>query len=155
MLVLIIILLYRYIFIPAIVWWVITLVKKTKQANKTENYNRMMNRYIYKVPMQAEELLDTLGRKNVYESLYCTIDQENHVITLSNPTNPREYKKYCYSIHEAVDFSILRIEEIYSFRRKGYLHLKVNPFILQKLNAEKMVYYQNIDSWETAFGRGE
>ena len=156
MAVLIFILCYFYIFIPAAVGVILTIVKKTKQANKTENYNRMMNRFIYKVPMTSEELLSALRLNNVREKVYCTIDTEKAEMTFSNPVDPREYRKYRYCIQEEGEYSILRIEEIcIPMGTRGYLHMKINPFVLKKLNAEKMVYYQHVDSWDRAFGRGE
>lgn len=106
-------------------------------TNKGVNYDSLMRKFVYKVKMNRQEILSALGIRNIHDELKCTLDVVNSKIAFVDDDlgyiGPIEY---IYTIDEYGGFSILRLEQVLSIHSSRTISLKINSFMVRKLNAE-------------------
>ena len=99
-----------------------------------------MRKYVYKVYMSREQFIDTLNNKTAIDELSCDFDLERSVIKFSSyGSTSMEYR---FQIQECDGFSILRLEQVASLGMSSHIPLKLNPFLVSKLQAEILPFSQ-------------
>ena len=96
------------------------------------NYDAMMQKFVYEVPMSKNEIIRTLQMAKDIDELKCTFDFELSIIDFEEFGSHLEYY---YQIEERADFSVLRLRRVKTIERNGYVPYKLNPFLSSKLNA--------------------
>ena len=125
---------------PAIIYTAISVLKKHSQSTgNIVNYDAFMNKYVYKVPMIKSEIISTLNVRIVADELSCTLDLERTVMVFSDYDGSLEYFFY---IQEQDGFSILMLEKVYAMGMRSYIPYKLNPFMVNKLQAEIVPFAQ-------------
>lgn len=102
-----------------------------KSTNGIVNYNSNMGKFVYKVNLSSDDIINILKTQNDIDELTCTFDFEKSIIKFS------EYgsnKKYYYQIIECDGFSILRLEQVVGIPNQ--ITYRLNPFMTNKLQAE-------------------
>ena len=102
------------------------------------NHDPTMQKFVYKVFLSKQQILDILSHTENTDLLYCHVDLEQSIIEFSDLT----YKdKFNFEILELNNFSVLRLNRILFQTSRGSLIVyKLNPFLVQKLNAEIIPY---------------
>lgn len=105
-----------------------------KATGDVINYDSMMRKYVYKVYMSREQIINKLKTITDFDELYCDFDIEKTVISFS------EYganKKYHFQVQECEGFSVLRLEQVtlvgmqshyaksYSIQTKSVFHKQI------------------------------
>ena len=104
-----------------------------KATNNVINYDSMMRKFVYKVCMSSEEIINELKNTSDIDELSCEFDHERSVIKFSEYGSSREYY---FKIHECNGFSVLRLEQVELLGMQSSVPLKLNPFLISKLQAE-------------------
>ena len=97
------------------------------------NYDSMMRKYVYKVYMSREQIINNLKNSTDIDELSCDFDFERSVIKFSEYGSNKEYY---FQIQECDGFSILRLEQVALLGMQSNIPLKLNPFLVSKLQAE-------------------
>ena len=128
------------ILIPLVLAIIIPVYKNHyRTTNNVINYDSMMRKYVYKVYMSREQMINKLKNTTDIDELSCDLDLERTVIKFS------EYganKEYYFQIQEGNGFSILRLEQIELFGIQSHIPYKLNPFLVNKLQAEIIPFSQ-------------
>ncbi len=103
------------------------------------NHDSTMSKFVYKIYLSKKEIINLLKTKNPVDELSCTFDFEKSVIRLSEYGSHRDYY---FEIDEFSDFSILRLEQVSLFCMQSFVPYKLNPFIVNKLQAEIVSFSQ-------------
>lgn len=103
------------------------------------NYDSTMRKFVYKVNLSGEEIINLLNTKNDIDELSCAFDFEKSVIRFSEYGSHRDYY---FRVQECGEFSILRLEEVALIGMKSHVPYKLNPFIVSKLQAEIVPFSQ-------------
>ena len=98
-----------------------------------------MRKYVYKVYMSKEEIIYKLQNSAVIDELSCDFDLERSVIKFSEYGSNREYY---FQILEYNEFSVLRLEQVALIGMSSHIPLKLNPFLVSKLQAEIIPFSQ-------------
>lgn len=121
-----------------------TIIPIFKRHHKTTgaiiNYNATMSKYVYKVNMKSDDIIEKLKCKNIDDELSCTIDLANSVMIFSDDNDTREYH---YCIQESSDYSVLKLEKVSLISMKSQIPYKLNPYMVRKLHAEMLPYSDN------------
>ena len=126
--------------IPLILAIVIPVYNNHKTTTgKVINYDSMMRKYVYKVYMSKEEIIYKLQNSAVIDELSCDFDLERSVIKFSEYGSNREYY---FQIQEYNEFSVLRLEQVALIGMSSHIPLKLNPFLVSKLQAEIIPFSQ-------------
>ena len=127
--------LFFFIFlIPLILGIVIPIYKNhNKVTAGIINYDSTMRKFVYKINLSSHEIIDLLNTKNDGDELSCGFDYEKSIIRISEYGSHRDYY---FNIQECSGFSILRLEQVSLFGMQSHVPLKLNPFIVSKLQAE-------------------
>ena len=119
------------------------LIPVFKNHNKTTgnviNYDSTMSKFVYRVNMSREEIIDTLNIKNNMDDLSCTFDFERSVILFSEYGSSKEY---FFEIQECDGFSIIRLTQVPFIGMQSYVPFKLNPFLVSKINAQIIPFSQ-------------
>ena len=97
------------------------------------NYDSMMRKYVYKVYMSREQIINNLKNSTDIDELSCDFDFERSAIKFSEYGSNKEYY---FQIQECDGFSILRLEQVALLGMQSNIPLKLNPFLVSKLQAE-------------------
>ena len=103
------------------------------------NYDSTMRKFVYKVNLPGDEMIDLLQKKNGADELSCTFDFARSVIKFSEYGSSREYY---FRVRECDSFSILRLEQVSLVGFQSQVPYKLNPFMIQKLQAELLPFSQ-------------
>lgn len=103
------------------------------------NYDSTMRKFVYKVNLSSEDIINLLNTKNVSDELSCTFDFNKSVIKFSEYGSNKEYY---FQVQECNGFSILRLEQVALTGIQSQVPYKLNPFIVSKLQAEIIPYSQ-------------
>ncbi len=103
------------------------------------NYDSTMRKFVYKVNLSGEEIINLLNTKNDVDELSCAFDFEKSVIRFSEYGSHRDYY---FRVQECGEFSILRLDEVALIGMKSPVPYKLNPFIVSKLQAEIIPFSQ-------------
>ena len=126
--------------IPLVLAMIIPIYKNHyKTTGNVVNYDSMMRKYVYKVHMSREEMINNLKNTTDIDELSCDIDLERSVIKFSEYGSSKEYY---FKIHECDGFSILCLEQVELLGMSSYIPLKLNPFLVSKLRAEIIPFSQ-------------
>ena len=107
--------------------------KHHKVTGSVVNYDSFMRKFVYKVYMSREDIINTLKVKNDLDDLSCTFDFERSAVLFSEYGSSREYY---FDIQECDGFSILRLDQVPLIGMQGYVPIKLTPFLVSKINAE-------------------
>lgn len=111
-----------------------------KTTGNVINYDSMMRKYVYKIYMSREQFINTLKSTTAIDELTCDFDLERSVIKFSAyGSTSREYH---FQIQECDGFSILRLEQVALLGMSSNIPLKLNPFLVSKLQAEIIPFSQ-------------
>ena len=92
-----------------------------------------MQTFIYKVPLSPEDIIKRLSIANDADELTCTFDLEHSIVKIEEyGTNI----KYYIQIKKYEGFSILKLQQIHAIVSQSHIPLKLNPYIVNKLQAE-------------------
>ena len=126
--------------IPLVLAIIIPVCQSHKKATgNVINYDSMMRKYVYKVDMSREQFINTLKNTTASDELSCDFDLERSVIKFSEYGSSREYH---FQIQECDGFSILRLEQVALLGMSSHIPLKLNPFLVRKLQAEIIPFSQ-------------
>ncbi len=128
------------ILIPIVIEYSGHIYKEHKKATDgIINYDSTMRRFVYKIKLSKQEIIDLLNTKNDADELSCIFDFEESIITFSEYGSRRNYY---YQIQECADFSILRLEQVELFGMQSHVPYKLNPFLVEKLQAQIIPFSQ-------------
>lgn len=136
-------LIFGFFFLLLLVPLVLTIVISTQRANKKAtgsviNYDSMMSKFVYKVFLSKDELLQRLVNSEDTDELTCEIDMASSVMTFgAYGTRP---KAYFFDIQVLDGFCILRLTATESLGMSSQIPLKLNPHMVKKLNAEMLPF---------------
>ena len=128
------------ILVPLVLGIIIPIYKShNKVTGGVINYDSNMRKFVYKVNLSSEDIINLLKTKNDVDELSCTFDFDKSVIKFSEYGSNRDYY---YRIQECNGFSILRLEQVELIGMQSHVPYKLNPFIVSKLQAEIIPYSQ-------------
>ncbi len=128
------------ILMPLVLGIILPIYKKHKEVSDgIINYDSTMRKFVYKVNYPSEEILNLLVTKNDADELTCEINFEKAILKFSEYGSSREYY---YNIQECNGFSIIRFEQVALIGMSSHVPYKLNPFMVQKLQAEIIPYSQ-------------
>ena len=110
-----------------------------KATNNVVNYDSMKRKFVYKVCMSSEQIINELKNTTDIDELSCDFNHERSVIKFSAYRSSMEYY---FKIHECDGFSILRLEQVELLGMSGHIPFKLNPFLVSKLRAEIIPFSQ-------------
>ena len=113
--------------------------KFAKATGSVVNHDRYMRKFVYKVYMSKDEIINSLKIMNIKDELSCTFDFEKTTVLITDISRlgslgPR--REYFYEIQEYDEFSILKLSVTTIFHERNQICFKLNPFMVSKLNAE-------------------
>ncbi|MBQ8399273.1 MAG: hypothetical protein IJX08_04810 [Clostridia bacterium] len=103
------------------------------------NYDAMMRKFVYKVPFSKQEILRILQEHRDVDELSCEFQMERSVVKISEYYSNREY---FFTVQECDGYSILRLDQVSSMSMQGHVPYKLNPFMVEKLNAQLLPFDQ-------------
>ena len=119
---------------------------KFAKATNVVNYDRTRRKFVYKVYMSKEEIINSLKIMNIKDELSCTFDLEKNTVIITDLSLSYVYKgaynEYFYEIQEYDGFSILQLSVASIFSERNNIWLKLNPFMVSKINAEIVPFSQ-------------
>ncbi len=135
-------LIFFAIVIPIVLVSVIPMYKNhSKATGGIINYDTIMKKFVYKINLSNQQIINLLNTKNEVDELSCTFDFENSIIRFSEYGS---YRDYYFQIIECNDFSILRLEQVALIGMKSSVPYKLNPFMVNKLQAEIVPFSQYV-----------
>ena len=128
------------ILIPLVLGYVIPIYKEhSKVTGDVINYDSAMRKFVYKINLSSQEIIDLLNAKNDIDELSCSFDFEKAIIRFSEYSSHRDYY---FQIQECSGFSILKLEQVELIGMSSHVPYKLNPFIVSKLQAEIVPFSQ-------------
>ena len=82
--------------------------KHSKIAGNIINYDSAMRKFVYKICLSKDEIIDALRTKNEADELTCKFDLERSAVSFSEYGSSVEYR---FEIQEYDGFSILRLTQ--------------------------------------------
>ena len=132
------VLLFFIVIVPVVLACVIPIyLKHRKVSAGIVNHDAFMRRFVYKVSLTGSEILDRLQAQNAEDELSCTVDSGNSSMVFSEGNSSKEY---FYQIREYEVYSILTLTQAARISASSYIQYKLNPFMIDKLNAEIVPY---------------
>jgi len=128
------------IIIPIVLGINIPIYKEhSKVTGGITNFDSSMRKFVYKINLSNQEIVNLLSTKNDVDELSCAFDFEKSVIRFSEYGS---YRDYYFQVQECGDFSILRLEQVAFIGMKSAVPLKLNPFMVNKLEAKIIPFSQ-------------
>ena len=122
------------ILIPLCLGIVVPMYKKHyKTIDGGMNYDIYMRKFVYKVPLKRDEIIEALSFTDEIDELTCSFDAVRHIVDISEYGSHREYFFY---IEEYDGFCFLKLEQTSVFAMSSRVPFKLNPFIVNRLQAE-------------------
>lgn len=110
--------------------------KHREATNGIVNHDPMVRKFVYKVELTRDEIIGILLSTKFNDKLTCTFDPDLSTITF----NELLYSEKYYLVTEKQDsLTILKLEQIAASRR-SQIKYKLNPFIVDKLNAHPLPF---------------
>lgn len=132
--------LFFVILVPLVLGIIIPIHKShNKITGDIINYDSTMRKFVYKVNLSSEDIINLLNTKNDSDELSCTFDFNKSVINFSEYGSNKEYY---FQVQECNGFSILRLKQVALTGIQSQVPYKLNPFIVSKLQAEIIPYSQ-------------
>lgn len=131
--------LFFFVFlIPLVLGVIIPIYKKHNEVTvDVINYDSYMSKFIYKVNLSREDIINLLKTSSETDELTCAFDFERAVIKFSQKGSNKEYY---FEIREYDGFSLLKLEQVSMF--SAQVPYKLNPFMVKKLKAELVPFSQ-------------
>lgn len=98
-----------------------------------------MKKFVYKINLSNEQVIELLNMRNVLDELSCTFDLDNFIIRFSEYGS---HSDYYFQVQQYNDFSILKLEQVEFISMQNQIPFKLNPFIVNKLQAEIIPFSQ-------------
>ena len=134
------VLFFCVILIPIVLGTIVPIYKKHSEATgSTINYDATMRRFIYRTQLTYEQIVDLLTMKSDTDELSCTFDFDKAIIRFSDYGS---YRDYYFQIQKYDNHSILRLEQVAPIGVQSHIPYKLNPFLVQKLQAEIIPFSQ-------------
>ena len=131
---------FLLILVPLVLGIVISIYKRhSNVTGSIINYDSTMRKFVYKVNLSSEDIINSLKTKNDADELTCTFDLDGAVIKFSEYGSNRDYY---FHVQECNGFSILRLEQVALVGMQSHVPYKLNPFIVSKLQAEIIPFSQ-------------
>ena len=128
------------ILIPLVLGIIIPIYKNhSKVTGGIINYDSSMRKFVYKVNLSHQQMVDLLNTKNDVDELSCTFDFDKAIIRFSEYGS---HRNYYFQIQECSGFSILKLEQVELIGMSSHVPYKLNPFIVSKLQAEIVPFSQ-------------
>ena len=128
------------ILIPLVLGIIIPIYKNhSKVTGGIINYDSSMRKFVYKVNLSHQQMVDLLNTKNDVDELSCTFDFDKAIIRFSEYGS---HRNYYFQIQECSGFSILKLEQVELIGMSSHVPYKLNPFIVNKLQAEIVPFSQ-------------
>lgn len=128
------------ILIPLVLGITIPIYKNHKKVtNGIINYNPTMRKFVYKVNLSSEDIINLLKNKNETDELSCAFDFDKSIINFSEYGSNKEYY---FRIQVCNGFSILMLEQVSLIGMQSHIPYKINSFITSKLQAEIIPFSQ-------------
>ena len=122
------------VLIPLVLAIIIPVYKRHyKTTGNIKNYDTTMRKYVYKIYMSRDQIINNLKNTTDIDELSCDFDFERSTIKFSEYGSQREYY---FKIHECDGFSILSLEQVELLGMSSHIPYKLNPFFVSKLQAE-------------------
>ena len=116
----------------------IPMVNKHRRATSNIiNYDLFMRKFIYKVPLHSEEITRLLLIKNITDDISCTYESTESTLKISVPCDSQTYY---LQIEEHDEYCILKLENAAKTTMRSAIPMKINPFMVDKLQAEPIPY---------------
>ncbi len=103
------------------------------------NYDSTMRKFVYKVNLSSEDIINLLKIRNDIDELSCTFDFDKSVIKFSDYGS---YGDYYFRVQECNGSSILMLEQVSLIGMSSNISYKLNPFMVRKLQAEIIPFSQ-------------
>lgn len=131
------------ILIPLVLGIVIPVYSVYKNHSRTTggiiNYDSTMKKFVYKSNLSNQQIVNLLNTKNEVDELSCTFDFEKSIIRFSEYGS---FRDYYFQVKECNGFSILRLEQVALIGMQSHVPYKLNPFMVNKLQAEIIPFSQ-------------
>ncbi len=130
-----------FLFLIAIVLGIVFTTHKShkKVTNGIANYDSSMRKFVYKIYLSKEDIVNLLKTKNEIDELFCEFNFKKSTVNISEYGSCIEYY---FRIQECNGFSILNLEQVTFVGMQSYIPYKLNPFMINKLNAEIVPFSQ-------------
>ena len=120
---------------------IISLIAKSQKQMKATggiiNHDDLMCKFVFKVDLTREEIINILLTKDINDTLFCSFDYDMSKMTFSDLWNDERY----YLITKKCDgYTLLRLELLASSYRRSDIKYKLTPFIIDKLKAQAIPY---------------
>ena len=116
-----------------------TFKNHNKATGGVINYDSVMRKFVYKVPLAKNEIISILKASRDIDELRCSFGSDNSTVVFSEYGSHREY--YIH-IEEYNVFSILKLEQTSFIGMSSHVPYKLNPFMVSKLKAEVVPFSQ-------------
>ena len=133
------IVIFAALFIFLVLGITIPLYKKENEASRGIVNHDHFTKFVYRVRGSASDIIAQLLWRGETDALYCDYDPSRGVMIFSDYTFSDEFYFYVY---EYGDYSIVRLEAVSSFNLDPYISHKLNPFMVDKLQAEIVPFSQ-------------
>ena len=131
---------FLIILVPLVLGFATPIYKKHHKATGgIINHDPAMRKFVYKIKHSGEDMIQLLKATNVHDELTCTVDFDRSVIRFSEFGSTVDY---CFQIQKYNSFCILKLEQVALVGTKSAIPLKLNPFIVRKLQAEIVPFSQ-------------
>ena len=128
------------ILIPLVLGIIIPIYKNhSNVTGGIVNHDSTMRKFVYKINLSYQQVVDLLNAKNDVDELSCTFDFDKSIIRFSEYGSHRDYY---FQVQECNGFSILRLEQVALFGMQSHIPYKLNPFLVSKLQAEILPFSQ-------------
>lgn len=134
------VLFFFVILIPLVLSIIIPIYKSHyKATGKIINYDSNMRKFVYRVNLSCNDIINLLESTNDTDELSCSFDLERSVVRFSEYGSSREYY---FNVKEYDDYSIFSLSQVALIGMQSYVPLKLNPFLVSKLQAEIIPFSQ-------------
>ena len=122
--------------------FVMALKEHMKTTKGVINHNDRLTKFVYKIPMKKEEIIEALRSAKDTSELRCEVDPAVSQLVFDGVNGRRNY---AYAIREEKSFCYFYIKELY-IPFQGHVEYKINSFMIANLGAELVPF--NEDDFE-------
>ena len=128
--------------IAVLLYWVPIWRRHKVSVRNAVNHTPAMTCFVYKVALPRDEILQRLSEKDKTDCLSCSLDLPEQKVKFSGFSSGAEYT---LSFQETDGGTLLRLRQatFISNLFSKEIPLKLNPFFIQKLNAEIIPYFED------------
>ena len=101
------------------------------------NYDSFSRKFVFRTEKSRSQVFDALKLRDVSDRMFCSFDPTSDVVSLSDYTSSVRYN---VRVDEYDGLSIVRLQQIGMLGGTKPHPLKVNEFILMKLEAEPVPF---------------